>query len=95
MRYKYPPLYKYIALFLFMKQYKNISSEKYLIISILFTLFVILLDYVTIEDQPNLLELFKGSNTGADLYDDLDDIFEDDLDDNYNNNVTTNNIRWN
>ena len=77
MEYRYSPLYKYLAfliiLFLFLRQYKQISQDKYLIIAILITLLVILLDYMLIFDHPTILYTKDSFNT-----DDLDDILDDD-----------------
>lgn len=87
MEYRYPPLYKYIVflliLFLFLKHYKYITQDKYLIISILATLLIVLLDYMLIFDHPNILEIKERFDC-----DDLDDIIEDnDINDiNYTNN---------
>ena len=76
MEYRYPPLYKYIAffiiLFLFLRHYKQITQDKYLIISILITLLVVLLDYMLIFDHPSILQTKEEFDP-----DDLDDILDD------------------
>lgn len=85
MEYRYPPLYKYIAffiiLFLFLRHYKHLSQDKYLIVSILVTLLVVLLDYMLIFDHPNILQVKESFDT-----DDLDDILDDIK--NYDNDYT-------
>lgn len=77
MEYRYPPLYKYIAffiiLFLFLRHYKQLTQDKYLIISILITLLVVLLDYMLIFGHPNILQTKESFDS-----DDLDDILDDD-----------------
>jgi hypothetical protein len=58
MEYKYPPIYKYLAftiiLFLFLNHYRTITKDKYIPIAIIFTLIVIMLDYVIIDKHPVL-----------------------------------------
>lgn len=57
--YRYPPLYKYVAfliiVFLFMKYYRVIKCENYLLIAVLFTTLVMALDFILIENHPELL----------------------------------------
>ena len=81
MEYKLPPLYKYIIfsiiLYLFLRNYKYISQDKFIIIAVLITLLIILLDYMFIIDHPNILE--------TENFDDLDDILEDEPKTNQNN----------
>ena len=76
MEYKYPPLYKYIAffiiLFLFMRHYKQITSDKYLIVSILITLLLVALDYMIISNSPPLLSMDEPFED-----DPLEDILDD------------------
>lgn len=58
MYYKHPPIYKYIILLIlittFLKYYKVITKENYLLISSVFTYMVFIFDYVLIEEHPNL-----------------------------------------
>lgn len=58
MFYKYPPIYKYgcslIIIFMFFKHQKIMSQEKTLISSILLTLVYAILDYMIIENHPNI-----------------------------------------
>ena len=91
MEYRYPPLYKYIALFiilfLFFRHYKQFTQDKYLILSLLITSFVMLLDYMLIYNHPNLLhtdELFDPDF-------DLDNILDHDIVNSNINNYQTNN----
>lgn len=77
MEYRFPPLYKYIAffiiLFLFLRHYKQLTQDKYLIISILITLLVVLLDYMLILNHPNILQTKENFDS-----DDLDEILDND-----------------
>ena len=78
MEYRYPPLYKYIILlliiFLFLIYYKCIDQNNYLYIAIFFTLVVILLDYMLIDNHANIID----SETHTELFDqnDLDEILD-------------------
>ncbi len=58
MHYKYPPVYKYIILLIlittFLKYYKVITVENYLLIASVFTYMVFIFDYVLIEEHPDL-----------------------------------------
>jgi hypothetical protein len=60
MYYKYPPVYKYIILLIlittFLKYYKVITKENYLLIASIFAYMVFVFDYVLIEEHPNLFE---------------------------------------
>src|SRR5579883_2763464 len=80
MEYKYPPLYKYIAffiiLFLFLRFYKQITPDRYLVISILVTLLIIAIDYMVISNQPPLLSISENFDQ-----DDLAGILEDEDED--------------
>lgn len=59
MNYIYPPIYKYIAFilifFLFLRYYKVITQQNYLIIALVATIIIILLDYFLIENHTNLI----------------------------------------
>ncbi|AYV81217.1 MAG: hypothetical protein Harvfovirus21_14 [Harvfovirus sp.] len=76
MEYRYPPLYKYIIIFviifLFLRYYKNITPDKYLWIAVFITLLVILLDYMLINSHPNVMH--NGDDT--ETFDDLTDLLE-------------------
>jgi membrane-bound metal-dependent hydrolase YbcI (DUF457 family) len=76
--YIYPPLYKYVTifvlLFLFLKFYKQINNDKFLIISILFTLLVITLDYMMIYNHPPITKYDMEYFIDDDDYDDYDDL---------------------
>lgn len=60
MEYLYPPIYKYltifVVIFLFLQFYKQLTADTFLIIAILITLLVISLDYMMIYNQPSLLD---------------------------------------
>jgi hypothetical protein len=60
MYYKYPPVYKYIILLIlittFLKYYKVITKENYLLIASIFAYMVFVFDYVLIEEHPNLFD---------------------------------------
>jgi hypothetical protein len=60
MYYKYPPVYKYIILLIlittFLKYYKVITKENYLLIASIFAYMIFVFDYVLIEDHPNLFD---------------------------------------
>ena len=59
MEYKYPPIIKYIVFFviiyLFLKYNKEITPAEYLPVAILFSLILIILDYMLISNHQNLL----------------------------------------
>jgi len=82
MEYLYPPLYKYIAIFiiifLFLKFYKQITPDKYLIISILITLLFVSLDYMMISNQPSLFSLSVKEPKKSEANEMFDDIMIDD-----------------
>lgn len=71
MKYIYPPLYKYIAFilifFMFLKYYKVITQQNYLIIAIFATILIILLDYFLIEDYPNLINSETDTKTETEV----------------------------
>ena len=60
MYYKYPPVYKYIILLIlittFLKYYKIITKENYLLIASVFAYMVFVFDYVLIEEHPKLFD---------------------------------------
>ena len=74
MDYKYPPIYKYavffIAIYMFLKHQQLMTPDKLLVNSIVMTLIMILIDFVIINNHPNLLEN-KNNNKQEDFCDDL------------------------
>lgn len=80
MEYRYPPLYKYVVLFiilfLFLRYYKQITPDKYLLVAILVTLLVVALDYMMIFDHPAIITTEEKFT--LDDPDDLDDLDDDD-----------------
>jgi hypothetical protein len=95
MEYIYPPLYKYLAIillyFMFLRNYKSIDQENYLLLSTIFTSIIILMDYYLIDSHANLL-----SAKFTDFFEDIDTsdtefIIDDDMtntDDDNENNVS-------
>src|SRR5205809_935028 len=77
MEYRYPPLYKYavlfLILFLFLRYYRQITPDKYLLIAILVTLLVATLDYMFVYEHPSLISTSEEEFNA----DDLDDILDD------------------
>jgi len=59
MDYKYPPIYKYIILLIliasFLRYYKVLTKESFLVIAGIFTYMTFVFDYVLIESHPSLL----------------------------------------
>jgi len=74
MDYKYPPIYKYaiffIAIYMFLKHQQVMTLDKLLVNSIVMTLIIILIDFVVINNHPNLLEN-KNNDKQEDFCDDL------------------------
>ena len=60
MNYKYPPIYKYILLLIlfttFLKYYKVITKENYLLVVSIFVYMVFVFDYMLIDNHPNLFD---------------------------------------
>ena len=60
MNYKYPPIYKYILLLIlfttFLKYYKVITKENYLLVVSIFVYMVFVFDYMLIDKHPNLFD---------------------------------------
>jgi len=60
MNYKYPPVYKYIILLIlittFLRYYKTLSKNDFLLIAGIFTYMVFIFDYVLINNHPALLD---------------------------------------
>ena len=86
MEYRYPPLYKYIIIFvivfLFLRYYNYITPDKYLWIALFVTILIILLDYMIISDHPNVMH-----NREDELFDELAEILDfNDSDNNSDNN---------
>ena len=58
MDYKYPPIYKYIILLIlittFLRYYKVLTKENFLVIAGIFTYMSFIFDYVIIENHPAL-----------------------------------------
>jgi hypothetical protein len=66
MHYKYPPIYKYIILLIlittFLKYYKNITKENYLLIAFIFIYMIFIFDFILIENHPDLFNNNTISN---------------------------------
>ena len=77
MIYSYPPIYKYCFLFLiiymFIKHQKIMLPNVLLLNTIFFILFVVLIDYILIEDHPYP---FVTENTDDELFEE----FEEEID---------------
>lgn len=60
MNYKYPPVYKYIILLIlittFLRYYKTLNKNDFLLIAGIFTYMVFIFDYVLINNHPALLD---------------------------------------
>ncbi len=60
MDYKYPPIYKYIILLIlittFLRYYKVITKENFLILAGIFTYMVFVFDFILIRNHPSLLK---------------------------------------
>ena len=60
MNYKYPPIYKYILLLIlfttFLKYYKVITKENYLLVVSIFVYMVFIFDYMLVDKHPNLFD---------------------------------------
>lgn len=60
MNYKYPPIYKYILLLIlfttFLKYYKVITKENYLLVVSIFVYMVFIFDYMIVDKHPNLFD---------------------------------------
>jgi hypothetical protein len=58
MNYKYPPVYKYIILLVvitsFLRYYKVITKENFLVIAGIFTYMTFVFDYIIIRNHPSL-----------------------------------------
>ncbi len=58
MNYKYPPVYKYIILLIvitsFLRYYKVITKENFLVIAGIFTYMTFVFDYIVIRNHPSL-----------------------------------------
>ena len=59
MDYKYPPVYKYIILLIlittFLRYYKVLTKENFLVIAGIFTYMSFIFDYILIENHPSLM----------------------------------------
>jgi len=81
MKYSYLPIYKYVLFFviilIFFNQYKQINNNKYLIVSIVFTIILVILDYTIIEDHPSPFEMKKSELFDPDILDDIIDYDHD------------------
>lgn len=59
MNYIFPPLYKYIAFilifFLFIRYYKVITQQNYLLVALVATVIILLLDYFLIENHVHII----------------------------------------
>jgi hypothetical protein len=79
MEYIYAPLYKYLALillyFMFIRHYKCIDQDSYLLLCFIFVIITIMMDYYLIDNHPGLFTVKQ-----VETFDDCDD---DDDDDNY------------
>ena len=60
MNYRIAPLYKYLIfaaiLFLFLKYYRQITPNRYILVTFFAVGVLFLLDYVLIDDHPNILD---------------------------------------
>lgn len=83
MKYKYPPLYKYIAYFviiyMFFRHQKILPKDKMLVNSLVLSIIVITLDYLFIERHPVPTDIEQKSEPFDDI--ELDDM---DLDNEFN-----------
>ena len=65
MDYKYPPVYKYIILLIlittFLRYYKVLTKENFLVIAGIFTYMSFIFDYILIENHPSLM--YDGEKT--------------------------------
>jgi hypothetical protein len=68
MDYKYPPIYKYIILLIlittFLRYYKVITKENFLVIAGIFTYMVFIFDFILIKNHPALLTETQNENFG-------------------------------
>ncbi len=68
MDYKYPPIYKYIILLIlittFLRYYKVITKENFLLIAGIFTYMVFIFDFILIRNHPALLSENQTENFG-------------------------------
>jgi hypothetical protein len=88
MKYKHPPIFKYIFLliciFMFIKHLKIMVNHQNLMISLSILSMITVLDFILIDNHPNLLgndevEDFIASHISEDIItnDDIDDILND------------------
>lgn len=84
MEYRYPPIYKYLALliiyFMFMRHYKVITYDKYLPIAIIFVFVIMLFDCVMIDNHPYLTDVKDNASDDKDDEDCDDNDSKDELD---------------
>jgi hypothetical protein len=66
MDYKYPPIYKYIILLIlittFLRYYKVVTKENFLLIAGIFTYMVFIFDFILIKNHPSLLTETQNEN---------------------------------
>jgi hypothetical protein len=66
MEYKYPPVYKYIILLIlittFLKYYKVITKDNYMVIGVIFTYMTFVFDFILIENHPSLFANCEPKN---------------------------------
>ena len=66
MEYKYPPVYKYIILLIlittFLKYYKVITKDNYMVIGVIFTYMSFVFDFILIENHPSLFANCEPKN---------------------------------
>ncbi len=76
MEYIYPPLYKYLALiliyFLFIRHYKCIDQDSYLLLCVVFVTIAMMMDYYLIDNHPGLF-----TNKYVETFDDDLEDFEE------------------
>lgn len=96
MEYRFAPIYKYLVIlvifFLFLSYYKNITSEKYLPIVLIFVLVNYIVDHMTILNHPilthDIKENIQNKEETSIKYEDDEDVeliendeFDDDTED--------------
>lgn len=77
MEYIYPPLYKYLALilifFMFIRHYKSIDQESYLLLCFVFLVMAVMMDYYLIEYHPNPLKTQQDESLTDFIIDDSEE----------------------
>ncbi|ARF08908.1 hypothetical protein Catovirus_1_958 [Catovirus CTV1] len=89
MNYVYPPIYKYIVFvivfFMFLRCYKAIPQDSYLIVSVIAAIIFILLDYILINGHDNIIGIEQNVDYDSDyVIDNLIDTESERFDGDYN-----------